>query len=746
MIIYSYYFLRSHLESPLHSASSQSPSLTRPRTKAALKGYENLKVSIPTTGIDLQQALDRSPSANGCKLAALADIALGTDVPTRLHQSTIFSNTQKIHSISPRMSSLHHDLVRHNPLSLNKTNLDALAISKNIINSIVNIQKKKKRSVQRTGNRLGFKEKKKKTKGKPTKNIADTATTKPSSSSDKPKDIYDFEESHDSIENEIIPLTHSRPQKSDQMAMENKAMQPAENTTNGPMKKQDDTIDEESSYSDRDDYCFNNSISESGSEEEASEVESVSMKKRSKTPADVQKKCLIMGRIFKNAKKNPEPQSELKEISKPLPKQKLDEIFDNLRSRNENEETEPPIETASKADSAEIDYEKTNQKLNDDDDEEEASGDKFKQSSSGKSRKPREVANLEAEWGMSMEQIKDLIGVGKRKTQRRCTTNQQKKLVETWSSDEYEDFHSTKDIIALIQEAEMKAKRAKVRNAKQHANALEKSEIEKKTATADENKKDSDVKSSVHQLDVNAIADTTENHIESKTENKAKENTSKKLKNRVLRVMSDEIKIDETEKPTQTAKPRPKKTARFSGVVSEDSDFDEHWNKTAKRAKIRNRRRTIASREEMYTDEAPVVEAPKVRAKSKDRQENLSKKVTIVETPAPVPAPAPAKKEIKTNDSSNPAGKTKSVKPMPRRKRIASEMLYYWSSSSSDEEFGRVKTQDNDEDDNTENHSEMEQHGWIVGDSHKKLVTLLAHAKGKNIDDCGVKETASKKK
>lgn len=77
---------------------------------------------------------------------------------------------------------------------------------------------------------------------------------------------------------------------------------------------------------------------------------------------------------------------------------------------------------------------------------------------------------------------------------------------------------------------------------------------------------------------------------------------------------------------------------------------------------------------------------------------------------------------------------------MTRRKRKASEMLYYWSSSS-DEEFGRIKPRDDNFDDDN-----LEQHGWIVGDSHKKLVTLLAHAKGKKIEDCGVKKAISHKK
>ncbi|GBP90747.1 hypothetical protein EVAR_68044_1 [Eumeta japonica] len=51
-----------------------------------------------------------------------------------------------------------------------------------------------------------------------------------------------------------------------------------------------------------------------------------------------------------------------------------------------------------------------------------------------------------------------------------------------------------------------------------------------------------------------------------------------------------------------------------------------------------------------------------------------------------------------------------------RDKRSRSELAYYWSST--EEEDTRV-----------------EQHGWIVGDSHKKLVTMLAHAKGRKRDD-----------
>jgi hypothetical protein len=66
-----------------------------------------------------------------------------------------------------------------------------------------------------------------------------------------------------------------------------------------------------------------------------------------------------------------------------------------------------------------------------------------------------------------------------------------------------------------------------------------------------------------------------------------------------------------------------------------------------------------------------------------------------------------------------------------RTKRHSSEKLYYWSSSSSESDQEQGDTADGDNEDSVMPH-QPEQHGWIVGDSHKKLVTLLAHAKIKN--------------
>ncbi|XP_044018194.1 protein PFC0760c isoform X1 [Aphidius gifuensis] len=59
-----------------------------------------------------------------------------------------------------------------------------------------------------------------------------------------------------------------------------------------------------------------------------------------------------------------------------------------------------------------------------------------------------------------------------------------------------------------------------------------------------------------------------------------------------------------------------------------------------------------------------------------------------------------------------------------RRKRAAANQLYYWSSSSDDdEELIQPAPVVEEEDDR------QEQHGWIVGDSHKRMITMLAMEK-----------------
>ncbi|XP_066601630.1 titin homolog isoform X2 [Prorops nasuta] len=79
--------------------------------------------------------------------------------------------------------------------------------------------------------------------------------------------------------------------------------------------------------------------------------------------------------------------------------------------------------------------------------------------------------------------------------------------------------------------------------------------------------------------------------------------------------------------------------------------------------------------------------------------------------------------ELKTTKSWNKVDEGVGV-AIGRRKRAAANQLYYWSSSSDEEEIiETAPTVEEEEDDR------QEQHGWIVGDSHKRMITMLAMEK-----------------
>lgn len=78
--------------------------------------------------------------------------------------------------------------------------------------------------------------------------------------------------------------------------------------------------------------------------------------------------------------------------------------------------------------------------------------------------------------------------------------------------------------------------------------------------------------------------------------------------------------------------------------------------------------------------------------------------------------------ELKTTKSWNKVDEAVGV-AIGRRKRAAVNQLYYWSSSSDEEEKIEASPAVEEEDDR------VEQHGWIVGDSHKKMITMLAMEK-----------------
>lgn len=689
--------------------------MSRPRTKAAMKGYEGYEMvdTLTSTRVEIRHSLNRSPT-NGCKLAALADIALGNDPSLDLIESPQSIGPCKNSPKEPRLSvSPAKCPMKHSPsLLMSSDSIKAHSIelkTKSFETSFTGTPKSRKRSRQPIGKRTGYKEKKKKSR-------VEKSAERTTADSSKPKDVYDFEESHDSVEDEIIPLAHARCNKTETTPTVD--VKPKTIVDSVRNEEQED----ESSYSDRDDYYNFNSVSGSGTEGPESmtiehsdqDTKSSSFSQDKRVTSKAPKKHLIMGRIFKNVNKKEVAAKELhkKVVKTPIPEQEMDEIFNNLKNKDSVVDKRTSIELKAKSPRGERKTKIAKTPLN------EGECDKVKKPSETPRKPHKQHSNAKSEPAPNKESPKrgkESPKRGKespkRKTQRRCATNRQNKFLETWSSDEYEEFHSTKDILALIEEAEMKEQRTKEKTAKST----------EKEATAE------------HAVETMAIAN------ESNVANaKKKEKTRKSAANERSDTGETKTKsiANKDAAENQQSKQKVKKAANTKFESEDESDFDEHWNKSAKRAKNRKRRQTATTRPEEMPEEK-ITKTLKTNEKPSKSQNPVKKTEQPEETEV-----AEASSTKKKSSKSRTSPKTSKSKASARRKRIASDTLYYWSSSS-DDEFGRIEPSEND-DDASENH--LEQHGWIVGDSHKKLVTLLAHAKGKKIEDCGVKETVHKRK
>lgn len=148
---------------------------------------------------------------------------------------------------------------------------------------------------------------------------------------------------------------------------------------------------------------------------------------------------------------------------------------------------------------------------------------------------------------------------------------------------------------------------------------------------------------------------------------------------------------------------------------------------------------------EAVLETTPIRESPPIVEKINEQQtQNI-----LPEPPVTKPQRRP-KKHLSKNKPKLKTKESEKLKPtepivetlaINRRKRASVNTLYYWSSSSEDEfndliEVKSVRDEFHDDEDRPM------QHGWIVGDSPKKLVTMLAQAKGKKSDLESVKEQA----
>jgi hypothetical protein len=440
----------SNNNSPVHSIASSCSGLSKFRTKAALKGFDNLKVSIPTNGLDLGQALLKSAES---KLAALADIALLGST----------GGTSELNLKSPLDSALLPAIpVTTEPSSPKKQ---------------MNVQMTKAQAKKNVfGNNLGFKVTKKNKKSK--------AVDQQSNSSPRDNDVYAFDESEDAIQSseelsfrDKLAVSELEPP---QQEKELPALAPAEDSQHST-----------TSYSDRDDCTFgvaspSTSNAEDGSEDSDSEdstgVSSMALSKRIKRSiaidADVEmKKSLIMGRIFKKKEKKDVAAIGDNSAAVPAPEPRdFNRLFDTLRKPGDEEKPvdkpekpqkvvtidKPKKKSGGKEAAGSVKGKKEEPHSNDRRSKHVKNKNIFTEIIDNatiipelkKSGRSREVAKLEAEWGMSVEQIEEIIGIGNRKSTRRCAVGKQKILTETWSSDEYEDFHeNTDDVIKMMEES-----------------------------------------------------------------------------------------------------------------------------------------------------------------------------------------------------------------------------------------------------------------------------------------------------
>lgn len=710
-----------------HSLSNDQSAAGKVKTKAAMKGFDNFRVSIPTDGLDMDQALNGGSSGGGglimhqnphldSKLASLADIAL--------RSSTLPLIETAISGLAEEQTAAEE------PVEWESTAEEALRTQSNdhlddtapqttpseVAKPPAKRQSKGGRKAQQTrtdknsvGNRLGFKAKKRKGSEAAASPVVTTPVAQrrlrnvsaAEVASKNGLDVYDFDDSQGSTEAPILPMKKSGKGTSEATSSKDKALAGSVVPDAAPVvvkpkgknrlanKKgkstaahledelnvspdQAEVLEQSSqlssdSFSDRDDFNYNSpAIEESDMSSHGTPVKVPPTpplkplpmtKKAPKKPLDnVQKKSLIMGRIFKNnAQKHHKPDADkvtpvssptnVEETTKKVPpKVELDKLFDSLKE----EEPKPIKRSYETAEKKVLSIKADSPVVKSSSPVESANGPKKVEVQKSILKKKAKVSvgdDADKETKKLIEELmNDDLGVGQRKSKRKCI--QQVNFVETWSSDEYEEFHSTKDIIAMIE-----------------AN-------EKKTGASTRKKK-----------------------LPSAT-------------------VEEPIKLSE-KKPVAGKIQNRRKTIGFKETT--DDDFG------------RSNRKEVSVRFSPIRDFVP----------QKLPQDSTRKKEGALKT---------------TSGEKERAGVGgDGAKQVGRQKRVSSERLYYWSSSSSADEdesggvgpkagkgaHGRVKVAGDDtgmNDDEEDNDSAMEQHGWIVGGSHKKLVTMLAHAKGKKSD------------
>ncbi|XP_073834946.1 uncharacterized protein [Musca autumnalis] len=817
-----------NVRSPTYSAISHLSAVTnttsRFKTKAAMKGYENVNIDL------IQQ--QESKSRTICKLTELAEIALGNeDKPSTQSFSPIPSSNTPTRPSAPNAPCA---------TKADSTAPDGILRAKGMAApdyAIVIASENPKESNVQLATRN------ERTKNNETRSSTSSKTIMHSSII---KAAVEEHQKTPSCNKIIIP---DRPFKNIGLEEKETITFQKPKTPAVHLLTEDNNSVSTGSFSDRDDYDFGSlscdeeaSVRESNEKNLKNNSSDSSSESSRATAKTFENKSLIMGRIFKNVstkasvKTNVAPAVKVKSVGvqkdqTAAPKTDLNQLFDELRG---NSRVEQNLIERSAANSAAVERGSTavlNNRINNKQHQRDSSKhimpaasppavvssttatpstsarksktreSRAKPKATGKT--PKDISKLQTELGMSPDEIKKLIDEGQRKSKRRCATNRPKKLIEMWSSDEYEEFLSTKDIIALIEEKEQQEEKRKKRKNSINISSNN-SEMVKEKETPDVTSSTKDTKRR-NSRKVNTSIDLPENHgVSAAKTTKAKKagkedavsttaphmETLKMLpeSSRVANNTKDKRAAStkgksNTKQPAQKAakttksKKGTKPKVGKKQVDDDDNDQDEYEENDnnsdfgdddyliADLIKAKKKASTKTKSSKAVVISAPTVtstgnvklsKASATRKRSANVITNSTNSITATE-------PAKGQKQTLSTPTKNKRKNQTNQSPT-RRKRTATEKLYYWSSSS-DEEFGRISNNNksNPVEDNIEGGGgavaigsgsvasggeQYQKHGWIVGDSHKKLVTLLAIAKGnKKVDsNSGVKKNVTKKR
>lgn len=239
----------------------------------------------------------------------------------------------------------------------------------------------------------------------------------------------------------------------------------------------------------------------------------------------------------------------------------------------------------------------------------------------------------------------------------------------------------------------------------------------------------------IESVTLKTFEQANENHeLKAKSVSVKKTDSEKSFKNqkKLVNLLNNFSGQQPSKKKIQKHRKRPRNKVKNIAYDS-DSDFELNLNKKSKASTFSG---SSSSEEEEKEDNEIIIhtaKASKSQTITNASRSSNTNDMTMIKEPKLLPNDL---KYLVESTTTFKAAIPEDILDSPqsacnRTKRHSSEKLYYWSSSSSESDQEQGDTADGDNEDSIVPH-QPEQHGWIVGDSHKKLVTLLAHAKIKN--------------